>query len=280
MPRPLPFADYPSTAPSSAGPTPPLWGSADAFDPWKIDEEDVDANHPSSTFCPSSPSHSQLSTVHSSPPRRPRRSSSSASSTSRELIDERFLSPRSTLGISIRVKGYTNHLSRFGQKYARDLPVKVGVEANQYRETLANGILKVEAAKANKVLAVINSRLTDDELVEFAQWNETHRQDAPQAADEIDSGIDLQGVEGEWRMDREWMPETEVSGAEEDVDSLGPRDVDESTTAPVPPRSAANAAPSSIPDHPMLSDHPSRDASISASAARPVRMRTRETVGR
>ncbi|GAA5987985.1 hypothetical protein JCM5350_007848 [Sporobolomyces pararoseus] len=99
------------------------------------------------------------------------------------LIDEKFIDPTSSQGIWIRIKGYTNHLSPVGKRYAREQfsLERVGIQADHYRETLLKDtgssssddttegarttglILKVEALKGGKVLAVVNSRLTKEE---------------------------------------------------------------------------------------------------------------------
>ncbi|GAA5960766.1 hypothetical protein JCM3765_007327 [Sporobolomyces pararoseus] len=96
------------------------------------------------------------------------------------LIDEKFIDPTSSQGIWIRIKGYTNHLSPVGKRYAREQfnLERVGIQADHYRETLLKDtsgsdttgearttglILKVEALKSGKVLAVVNSRLTKEE---------------------------------------------------------------------------------------------------------------------
>ncbi|GAA5928723.1 uncharacterized protein JCM15063_003951 [Sporobolomyces koalae] len=101
-----------------------------------------------------------------------------------DLIEERFLSATSPEGIQVRVRGYTNHLSLIGQKYARELPDKIGIQADAYRETLVvpeddvdepeqdreegrrtrpSLLLRVEALKEGKVLVVVSSRLSKEE---------------------------------------------------------------------------------------------------------------------
>lgn len=105
------------------------------------------------------------------------------------LIEEKFIPPTSAQGIWIRIKGYTNHLSPVGKRYAREQfnLERVGFQADEYRETLikettrsphspssSSGgegvdvvptglILKVEALKRGKILAVVNTRLTKEE---------------------------------------------------------------------------------------------------------------------
>ncbi|GAA5829037.1 hypothetical protein JCM5353_000876 [Sporobolomyces roseus] len=111
------------------------------------------------------------SSFHSSP------SSSPSSNSSSSLIEERFIPPTSSQGVWIRIKGYTQHLSPIGQRYARELPNKIGIEANQYIETLLEdreGVLKVEALRDGKVLAVVNSRLTRDEEEVFYKFRRSH----------------------------------------------------------------------------------------------------------
>jgi hypothetical protein len=106
-------------------------------------------------------------------------SSSSSSFPSSTLIEEKFLPPNSAQGIWIRIKGYTNHLSPIGRRYAREQfnLERVGNLADHYRETLlkdhnnhnnegsgtGSSILKIEALRKLKVLAVVNTRLTKEE---------------------------------------------------------------------------------------------------------------------
>lgn len=108
-----------------------------------------------------------------------------AAAASLMVIEERFLDVGSVDAIKTFVRGYTNHLSRVGRRYARERfdVERVGKLANRYVETLSAAtnttgtdssegggggtILKIEAFRDQECLAVINSRLNRQEEQEF-----------------------------------------------------------------------------------------------------------------
>ncbi|GAA6015068.1 hypothetical protein JCM11491_001648 [Sporobolomyces phaffii] len=211
----------------------------------------------------------------------PSRSPNSTSTSPRVvMVDERFLAPDSAEGVAVRIRGYTNHLSPVGQRYAREQlsrsdrctpttptsggrrgRVVVGTEADQYRETIlrddgdrtAGGeggggggpILKVEALRDGKVLAVVHSRLTRAEVDQYDAFVLARRRPSRRRGeDDDDDDDDDDRAEGDRvtnRSDpaggddgggdaRSWWPrssdrrETDRSEEDEDEDEDGDED--------------------------------------------------------